>query len=165
MSNQITSPPTRPGTIVLRGDLKQKIEGVVAASATIYPGMLCEKTTAGGPRGGDYQPHSTQGGFAEKLVAMEPLIADEYQQTYQGGTVDDAYAEGDHVRFHIAQPGESECHMFLKASGSAVVLTDFLQSAGNGDLEKATSTNQRLFKPLEAVTPGSSRTRIRVRAL
>jgi hypothetical protein len=164
---EVSTPPTNPRAILLKGDFaKWALEGKVATAKEIIPGMLVEKTTAGENPYGDYQPHVTQGGYSEKIVAMKGMVADIpfSTATLKTGGVDDVFAAGEHVFLHRAQPGE-EFWMFLKASGSAVVIGDFLQSAGNGDLEKATSTNQRLFAVLEAKTPGGSRTRCRVRAL
>lgn len=161
----ITTPNSYPRTILLRGELHDKqTEGYVQATKTIYPGMLCEQGTGGDNPYKHYQPHSTQGGEAELLVAIEPQIADVPFATFVGGTIDDAYAAGGHLRLHICKPGD-ELYMFLKASGSAVTEGNFLQSAGNGDLEKQTSTNKRLFVALEDKTPTASRTRCRVRAL
>ena len=165
----VTTPPNPQRTIVLKCDsLGEKyLEGRVEAAKSITPGMLVERTaTSGTDPDGFWQPHSTQGGPAEAVVAMElGFVADvPYASTFSGGTIDDAYAANDVVRMHECQPGD-ELYMFLKANGSAVTPVDFLQSAGNGDLEKQTSTNQRLFKALESVTPGTSRTRIRVRKL
>lgn len=164
---EVSAPPSSPRTIVLRGSRggTQRLEGRVATAKSITPGMLIEKTTSGDYPYGAYQPHSTQGGYAEKLIAEElGMVADIPGATFSGGTVDDAYAAGDLVFIHNCIEGD-EVHAFLKASGTVTALTSFLQSAGNGDLEVATSTNVRLFKALEVVTPGSSRTRCRVRAL
>lgn len=168
MATSMSNRPARPGTIVLKGKLnRNQVEGWVQATKTIIPGMLIEKTTTEDPPYGYYQPHATQGGDAECLVAIEPMLADVPFQTFKGGTVDDEYVAGDHVRAHIAQPGE-EFHMFLKASGTVTALSgasSLLMSAGNGDLEVRTTTLRALFKALEVVTPGGTRTRIRVRRL
>jgi hypothetical protein len=159
----ITTPQTNPRTILLRGELhKVQTEGYVQATKSIIPGMLVEPGTGGANPYKHYQPHATQGEVTEPLVALEPMIADVPFATFQGGTIDDTYAAGDHLRVHYAQPGD-ELYMFLKASGSAVIEGDFLQSAGNGDLEKVTTTNARLFTALEAKTPTAARTRVRVR--
>lgn len=165
----ITTPPNPQRTIILKCDrIGEKYnEGRVAVSKSILPGMLIERTTADTPPDGDWQPHSTAGGFAEAAVALElGFVADIPFQTFSGGTIDDAYAAADLVRMHLCQPGD-EMYMLLAASATAVVLTDFLESAGDGTLRKASSTNQRLFKPLEAVdnSAGAARARIRVRKL
>jgi hypothetical protein len=139
----ITTPQTNPRTILLRGELhKVQTEGYVQATKSIIPGMLVEPGTGGANPYKHYQPHATQGEVTEPLVALEPMIADVPFATFQGGTIDDTYAAGDHLR---------------------VIEGDFLQSAGNGDLEKVTTTNARLFTALEAKTPTAARTRVRVR--
>lgn len=54
----------------LRGNY---IAAELPAAATIFPGMLIEAVPTG------VQPHSTAGGFAEKMVALEDAL--------QGGTI------------------------------------------------------------------------------
>lgn len=161
---EVSTPPSNPRTIVLRGNLSERhMEGY--ASTTVYPGMLVEKKTTGVEPYGQWGPHATAGGYAEKVIAVEGYVADIPQaSTFNGGTVDDAYASGDLMMMHHCEPGD-EVWVWLVASGTAVTNADFLTSNGNGDLKKATSTDQRLFKVLESVTPGSSRTRCRARAL
>jgi len=169
--SQLTTPPATPNTILLRIDsLGEKyLEGRVAAAKTVTPGMLVERTTdASNNPDGVWQPHSTAGGYAEPIVAVElALVADVPKQTYSGGTIDDVYNAGDLLRMHECQPGD-ELYMFLPASASAVVLTDFLTSNGDGTLKKASSTDVRGWKPLEAVdnsANAASKARIRVRRL
>jgi hypothetical protein len=165
----ITTPPNPQRTIVLKcSSLGDKYhEGRVQAGKTITPGMLVERATTGTKPDGDYRPHSTAGGPAERIVAQElAFIADVPGLTFSGGTIDDNYAAGDLVRMHQCQPGD-ECYMLLGAGATAVIEVDFLESAGTGYLRKASGTNTRLFKPLEAVdnSTGANPARIRVRAI
>lgn len=168
MANVMTTPPTRPATIVLeaKNGLKTN-EGRVKTAKTIYPGMLIERLTDTGYQYMTVQPHATAGGAAELLIAIElALVADIPGATYSGGTVDDAYAAGDLVRWHHCQRGDV-VHALVAASASAIVMTDWLSSNGDGCLRKETSTGVKLFAPMEAVdnSAGSSRARIRARAL
>lgn len=159
--SEVTSPPT-PNTILLRGKQSEThVEG--RASTTITPGFLISKTTSGDYPYGKWAPHPTAGGLAEKVVALEGRVADVPGLAFTGGTIDDDYLVDQLVFAHHCQPGD-ELYMFLKASGSAVILTDNLESAGDGTLRKLAS-GVALFHVLEAKTPGSSKTRIRVRAL
>ena len=74
-----------------KGTLWQK-EELVAAS-TISPGMLLEVIAAG-----TIQAHSTEGGRAERIIALE--------DEFQGKTVDDDYSADDPVQIAVAVPGE-----------------------------------------------------------
>lgn len=106
-------------------------------AGTIKPGHLTTLDV-----NGKVVVHGTAGGYAEGRVAIEDGL--------QGRTVDDAYTTGELVRGHGGKTGD-EYYMRLAAAAVAVVITDFLASAGDGTLKKATSTDQRLYKPLEAV--------------
>jgi hypothetical protein len=110
-----------------KGTLWRHEEAV--AAGTITPGMLCEITTSG-----TVQAHSTAGGRAERLVALEDAL--------QGNGVDTNYSALDVVQFAVAAPGE--VFNLLMASGETgspgqevvsggdgtVILADNLDSAG-----------------------------------
>jgi len=160
-----------PNTIVLKGDLYRNSEEAYADGA-ITPGMLVENTTTATTQPGErprVQAHSTAGGYAEKMFAIENSYRGGRSTTtldIEGGLIDDAYAADDLVFIHYAQPGD-EIYALLPANAAAVIKTDFLTSSGDGTVKKATSTDQRLFKPLEAVdnSANSSTARIRIRVL
>jgi hypothetical protein len=96
-----------------------------AAVAGIYPGMVCEITSDL-----KVQPHSTEGGKVEVLVAIEDAL--------QGHTVDDAYTVNEPVRLMRFRPGD---HCLLRqhvhtniACGEQVV------SHGDGTVRSASDS-------------------------
>jgi hypothetical protein len=103
--------------------------------------------------------HASAGSYAEKIVAIEDAL--------QGRTIADAYASGERVTFVHCEPGDV-LYMLL-AAGEDADENEFLTSNGNGQLKVATSTDQRLFAVVEAVsnddTGDSGAARIKVRAL
>lgn len=160
-------------TVLLKGALSEKSEeSRVATGATITPGMLCEYTTAVGSGPGampNVQPHSTAGGYAQMMFAIENSYKGGRPTTgygIEGGGIDDDYEAGDLCFLHLAQKGD-EIYALLPGGATAVVLTDFLTSAGDGTVKKATSTDQRYLKPLQAVdnSASSDPARIKVRVL
>jgi hypothetical protein len=133
-----------PKTIELAGKGCQK---EAAALGAITPGMLVERA-AGGVRA-----HASAGGVAA------PTFANEYGLT--GGTINDAYEEGDQVIFTSYAPG-AEIYALLATSNNASVGTK-LSSAGNGQLRVAAAGHNVVAVALEAVnnTSGSA-ARLRV---
>jgi len=107
--------------IHLKGDFRRE---ELYAAAAISPGDLVELTSAG-----KAQVHSTAGGVAERLVAVEDAL--------QGNTIDDDYAADDLVSINIELPGNS-VQMFLKA-GENVAIGAKLESAGDGTLQAVTT--------------------------
>lgn len=123
------------------------------AAAAITPGHLVKQNTVG-----KLIKHDTEGGYAEAAFAVEDAL--------QGKTIDDAYVTNAQAFFVL--PGKGDVvYAFLEA-GESVTPADFLTSAGNGNLQKAASTNVRLAVPLD-VTDNSETdavaVRIRVRIL
>jgi hypothetical protein len=123
-----------------------------ASSGAIKPGYLIDLDPTG-----TVIPHATSGGFAERLIAIE--------DRHQGRTINDAYADGDIVFHHIAEPGD-ELLIVLKGGSAAVVIGDYLMSNGDGTFIKQTSTNARLFRAKAALDiSGGSDTLILARAV
>ena len=89
------------------------------ASAALYPGALVELHTDGKVRN-----HSTGGGFAAKMFALEDEL--------QGRSIDDAYAEDDPVQVWAAVPGEEV--LARLADDEDVAIGEFLVSNGDGTL-------------------------------
>jgi len=124
-------------TIVLKGDPLQK-EAEVNTGKTIYPGMLVEYVTDDDT----IQPHSTQGGNATAMVAIENSL--------EGQEIGDSYSAGD------------------RADGENISFGDFLESKGNGYFQKHTApvessaytgteyTNRIVAQALEALNASSS---------
>jgi len=89
------------------------------AAVILSPGMLAEYESAG-----EMQPHSTEGGDALLMFAVEDAL--------QGNTLDDDYAVGDLVSANIEAAG-NDVQAFLKV-GENVAIGDELISAGDGYL-------------------------------
>lgn len=149
-----------PKRIYLKSGYGAFEEGYAAGAIT--PGHLIKLTTDVGTdnekKGRQLIVHGTVGGPAERAFALEDAL--------QGKTIDDAYASGDLVFYILAEPGDV-VYAWLDA-GESVTPADFLQSAGNGRLEKVTGSNARLAVPLETVVnneSGDVPVRIRVRLL
>ncbi len=145
-------------TISLRGSGIRK-EAIAAAAIT--PGELIERTTATAPT---VQRHSTAVGNAQNMFAVEDEL--------QGNGIDVDYAAPGQVLFEVYPQG-AEVYALLEASSAAVVIGDFLVSAGDGSLRKqavaaATPDTAReavVGIALEAVTPIASKTRCKVELL
>ena len=110
---------TRSKTVVLVGD--GYIKEAKSTAAAITPGHLIERTSAGTVR-----VHATAGGNAAKLFAIE--------NEGIGGTIDTAYANSSLIKFVVGEPG-MEINALLK-DGENVAIGDFLESGGNGRLQK-----------------------------
>lgn len=92
----------------------------LVAAGIISPGMLCEVTSAG-----KVQAHDTEGGYAERLVALEDAL--------QGHGVDTNYSADDQVFLAVAQPGE--VFNMLIAAGEDGAPGVAVCSNGDGKLE------------------------------
>lgn len=130
-----------PNTIQLNGEFRHE-EGI--ASGTVSPGMLLERTSA---TTHTVKAHATEGGYAERAFAVEDAL--------QGNTVDDDYADGDLVSYHLAVPG-AEVQALIKA-GSVVSVGEQLISGGdgtlipNGDESSGTTVKQIIAVATEAI--------------
>lgn len=98
---------------------ENEIEFTKNAAAALNPGHLVEVTSAN-----KVQKHSTEGGYAERFVALEYV--------YTGGSIDDAYASGDEVVVRSLQSNDV-AYMYIKA-GVDVAVGEALISAGDGTL-------------------------------
>ena len=107
--------------IHLIGDFRRE---EALAAAELYPGHLVEFTSAG-----KFQKHSTAGGVAERIVAVEDAL--------QGNTISTAYAADALVSANVEQPG-NQVQMFL-AAGENVANGAKLESAGGGALQAVTT--------------------------
>ena len=124
------------------------------AGDTIIPGQLVQLVSDG-----TVQPHGTAGGVAEKAFALEDEL--------QGKGIDDAYAEGDRVQVMYARPGD-EVYAFLKEA-SSITVGEFLESAGDGSLQKyGTATAVETLFPIAvsldtvATAPANARIKVRI---
>jgi len=108
-----------------------------AAAGTIKPGHLVEMTSSG-----TVQVHSTEGGYAERMVAIEDAL--------QGNDLADSYSAADLVSVNIVEPG-AVCYMYIKA-GEDIAIGDELISDGDGTLiENGSETSGVTVKQLVAI--------------
>jgi len=129
-------------TVILKDYLKIREE--YEAAAAITPGYLIEMTSAG-----KVQAHSSAGQNMIHMFALEDEL--------QGNGISDAYSSGDQVQCWIPQRGDQV--YALLDDGESVTKGDFLESAGNGNLQKYTAdaegvanyTNQIVGIALETV--------------
>lgn len=112
-------PSTTPKTILLKG-VPQYREGI--ANAAITPGYLIEQMSTG-----KFRKHATAGQRIAPLIAIE--------EEYVGGGIDTAYAANDQLRYYVAQRGD-QVYGLVAASAAAIVIGDYLESAGDGTFRK-----------------------------
>lgn len=144
--------------IVVKGELEEGAEEA-RAGGTITPGMLLGQTTTALTQPGEHPrvvAHATAAGPAVPMFAKE-MGAMGVGGTFSngdtditGGTIDDDYSIGDQVMIHVAERGD-EIYALLPGHATAVVLTDYLTSNGDGTLKKGATTDYRVAQPLEAV--------------
>ena len=138
-----------PKTISLKGEsiLKER-----KANAAITPGHLVELMSTGNIR-----VHATVGGQAQRAFALE--------QDLIGRGIDDAYAANDSARYAVFQPGAEV--LALLATGESCSIGDFLESAGNGTLQVASTPieGSNVAIALEAITGGGAPKRVKVEVL
>lgn len=115
---------TTPNTILLDGCLgRQYDEALVQTGQSITPGMLIERVS------GKVQPHSSRGGKARRLFAVEEGLI--------GLPIDTAYAAGEFCRF--VEPADGNRVYALLHAGENVTKDDWLISYGDGTLAKLAS--------------------------
>jgi hypothetical protein len=142
-------------TIILVGGGIHK-EG--KANAAITPGDLVERMSTGNIR-----KHATAAGNAAPSFAIENEVI--------GKGIDDDYAANDNVYFVHLAPG-SVVYARVAAAAAAIAIGDYLESAGNGTLRKAsasaaTSEAQRagiVARALEAVDNSGGGSAVRIKA-
>ncbi len=114
---------TNRNRIVLKGENSRHEEYV--AAGTIVPGMLLVQDSAG-----KVKAHNSQAGKAQALFALEDAL--------QGKTIDDNYISGALVG--CAYPQRGDVILALVLPGASIDKGDFLSSAGDGTLQKESST-------------------------
>jgi hypothetical protein len=153
-----------PSTIVLEGDPSYEEYPLAPLDAcgngSITPGMLVETVN------GEVRPHSTQGGNADRLFAVEGLNIDPDSKTM--GDIDVDY-DDDNGAVKVARCKGGELIYALLGAGQSVSIDGLLQSASDGYLMAyATPTNLPL-RPVARATEtvnnaaGTSPARIKVR--
>jgi len=104
--------------VILKG---HGIRREAVANAAITPGHLVELMSTSKVR-----VHATASGNAIPMFAVEDDL--------QGNDISDAYAAADQVQYNVMQPGD-EVYALL-ANGQNIAVGDFLESAGDGTLQK-----------------------------
>ena len=119
-------PKVAPRAILLVGkDLSMMKE--LVAGGTITPGHLLAINASG-----KYVVHPTAAGRAMRIFAdMADLI---------GKGIDDNYSVNDNVYAWVVPQG-AEINALVAASATAIVVGDYLESAGDGTLRKATAAS------------------------
>ena len=91
------------------------------AGAAITPGHLIKRNSSN-----QFVVHSSATKFAQSMFALEDEL--------QGKGITNAYAQNDRVQANVCLPGD-QVNALLKASEN-VAIGDFLESAGDGTLQK-----------------------------
>lgn len=106
------------------------------AAAAITPGQLIELTSAG-----KVQKHSNAGQNAIPMFALEDAL--------QGKGITDNYAADDQVQVWVA--GRGDIVYALLKDGENVAIGDWLESAGDGDLQKHVTGSAGVVEYPEAI--------------
>lgn len=157
---------TNPSIILLKGDPIYKEYPLAPLDAcgngAITPGMLVETVS------GEVRPHSTLGGDASPLFAVEGLNEDSASKTM--GDIDVDYDDDNGaVKTAFCKPGD-EIYALIVA-GANISIDGLLQSSSDGYLMAYTATTllqrRSVCRALEAVnnSAGSAPARIKVEVL
>jgi phospholipase/lecithinase/hemolysin len=148
-----------PETIVLKGHGIRKERP--AGEAGIIPGHLLAVNSSG-----QVIKHNAAATNAQKMFAVENEVV--------GKEISEAYANGDNVLYEVLPTG-AEVNAFVAANAAAIVIGDYLESAGDGSLRKAatdaatdnTQRNSLVAIALEAIdnSANGSQARIKVEIL
>jgi len=111
-------------TIILKGSGVRK---EALASGSVTPGHLLQLTSAGA-----FIVHQVAKGIGRALFAVEDDL--------QGNGIDDVYATTTLVQANIMQKGDVV--NAILATSQTIVRGDYLESAGNGQLQKLTAASQ-----------------------
>lgn len=134
----VANPNTSPRRIVLKDLGGYNGSGMDEVASGIFsPGHLIKRDSAG-----KYLKHATEGGFAELIFATEAVLN-------QGKSIDDAYAIGDVVFYHVGLPGEV-IFAYLKG-GVNYAVGDTLMSDGAGCLKKTGSPSTTTVTAKECI--------------
>jgi len=155
-----------PSTIILKGNPIYKeypLAPITASGVTaITPGMLVELAS------GEVRPHSTQGGNATPMFAVEGLNIDATSLTM--GDIDTDY-DDDNGAVKVAFCNNGDEVYALLGAGQTVAIHGLLQSASDGYLMPYTAGTNLPLRPvaraLEAVdnSAGTSAARVKVEVL
>ena len=145
-----------PNTIFLAGIPFLPQEKTCAVAIT--PGHLIEFVPSGGTAG-QVRPHTTAGGMATSMFALEVPTPDRRATTLP---IDTPYQVGETVHWVMAQ--RCELLALVPASAAAIVTGDALVSNGDGTLKKqSTATEVVVAIAAEPVNNSAGGTPARIR--
>lgn len=124
--------PLPPNTVRVAGERDHDINNISAGVATIVPGYLV-KQYAFGAGLNRWKPNDTAADVQQPFVALE-MAGFNHTLTPTAPT----YAIGDRVPVWPMEVGDEAWMVIL--SGQNIANSDYLQSAGDGTLKKATAT-------------------------
>lgn len=150
---------TRRQTILLKGDPSKKVLEFIAGEDGIIPGMILQQNTDG-----EVISNNEAVLRAEVLVAVE----DDYRGMNIDGICPDTpgdtgYQEGDTVRCILLERGDV-WYAILK-DGEVAVVGGYATSNADGKVQVVATTDYRLGKFIEALSPSGADGRIPVEVL
>lgn len=134
---------TNPSTIVLKGNPLYKEYPLAPLDAcgngAIYPGMLVELVA------GEVRPHSTEGGNATPMFAVEGL--NKSPDSITMGDIDDPYDDDNGV-VKVGFFNDGDEVYALVGAGDTITKHDLLQSASDGYLMTYSASSPPPLRPV-----------------
>lgn len=128
------------------------VEGIVAPTNTVYPGMLCQYSGVG------IAPYAVAGDRSETLIAVE--------NGYSGGTIFSPYEEETRVMMRIMRPGDIFLTYVTDEASSSILAGGSIVSDGAGWFKvKTLATEVAVAISLETVSLSDFPRWTRVRAI
>jgi hypothetical protein len=121
---------------IIAKQISNPVQEEFTANAEILPGHLVELMSTGKIRA-----HATAGGNAVKMWAIENEL--------EGEGVNDAYAASDQVQVRVMNAGDQV--NALIADGENISIGDFLESNGDGTLQKWEEASGAAENPPESL--------------
>lgn len=149
---------TAPNTISLDGRF---VHEEYLTASTIKPGYLVETFSDSGVQ--KVRVHSTAKGFAQRAWAVEDPLTGKTATSTQSRTIDDSYVSGEMVPVHVHEPG-SRVYAYLEP-GAAFAIGDKLVSAGDGTLQKLSSSDLQAVAVVEEAVDLSSSVAVATRTI
>lgn len=137
-------------TIVLKG---YPMRNEKVAAGTITPGHLIYITS-----GNQVAVHAVAAAKAQTAFAIENEL---YSSTSVFNTIDTNYVVNDNVLYGVFAPGD-EVNALVAAAAPAIVIGDYLESAGNGTLRKVATAATAIAIARSAVDNSAGGAPVRV---
>lgn len=154
-------------TVILKKNrLVDYYDEYLCGATAVMPGFFLQvdaSATVDGANNQTIKPNDTAYGGGAVIVAIENALIGDSTVTTDGGTIDDAYAEGDLVRAQRLQLGD-EVYPFLKANAGTATEGSLLAFSNDGKLVLDTGgSGGHQFEALWTVPSGTGDQRIGVR--